>query len=127
MKYWPCFLIIACACMQSVAQKVDCLKNHRTGKYTYQSRGQMVEIVRTENEQTEIFNDGKSKLILSVEWLNNSTYLLTLKQAVNSSKGCLSVGDWIKVTIVKCYGKQYSAKYESNKCGAGESVFVKVE
>jgi hypothetical protein len=126
IKYWILsFLVISL--LDVFGQNNDCLKNHRTGKYTYKSRGKTVEVIRTEKEQTEIYNNGKSKLILSVEWTSGSTYVLTFKKGINAPPGCLTEGDWIKVTIVKCYGKQYAAKYTSNKCGEGENVFEKIE
>lgn len=113
--------------IHSYGQDKDCLASMKTGKFAYEARyGQDVEIIRNEGEQVELTNKGKSKLILDVEWKTEAEYVLTLKEMI-SSKGCLKLGDWIKVTIVECEGARYVAKYESEHCGKGESVFVKLE
>ena len=113
--------------INSHGQDKDCLKSIKTGKFTYEGRyGQGVEIVRNEGEQVELTNKGKSRLILSVEWNTETNYVLTLKEMINS-KGCLKVGDWIKVTILECEGTRNVAKYESEHSGKGESVFIKMQ
>jgi hypothetical protein len=59
-------------------------------------------------------------------WTSDTTYVLTLKEIVNV-KGCLKIGETIRVTVLECKGKRYLAKYTSERCGQGESAFIKVE
>lgn len=101
-------------------------KNFKIGKFTYEGREEEVEIIRTNKTQTEIYNGGKSKLILNIEWVNDSTYLLTHKESINAS-GCLNKGDWIKATIIDTKKDKYTCSYTSNKCGEGKSVFIKLD
>ena len=112
--------------MLSFQQSDNLYKSFRTGIFTYQNSKTRVKIVRTEDEQIEIYNDGNSKLILGIHWENDSTYVLTHKQAINAP-GCLQIGDWIKTTITSAEKNKYSCTYTSNRCGSGESVFIKVK
>jgi hypothetical protein len=111
----------------SFGQNKDCLKSMRTGKFTYAGRnGEGIEILRSKGEQVELTNNGRSKLILSIDWRAEDIYVLTLKKIVNN-QGCLNPGDWIRVKIIACEGTSYKAKFDSERCGSGESVFVKLE
>jgi hypothetical protein len=101
-------------------------EDFKTGKFTYQGKSGVVEIIRTNKKQVEIFNDGKSKLILKINWINDSTYILTLIKKINIH-GCLERGDWIKATITNRNGNKYECTYISKNCGGGKSVFVKLE
>lgn len=98
----------------------------KTGRFTYEGKEGEVEIIRTKRKQIEIFNEGKSKLILKIKWINDSTYVLTHKKSINNS-GCLDKGDWIKAKILKRKKDRYECSYTSNKCGGGKSVFIKLE
>ncbi|MFI5204028.1 MAG: hypothetical protein ACHQF2_05980, partial [Flavobacteriales bacterium] len=67
-----------------------------------------------------------SKIVLKIEWLNDSTYVLTVKKLVNAP-GCLSKRDWIKTVITSCTDNRWVGTYTSNKCGSGKCVFLKKE
>lgn len=107
-------------------QNSDQYKSFKTGTFTYLNSESKVKIVRSENEQVEIYNDGESRLILDIHWENDSTYVLTLKQAINAP-GCLQIGDWIKTTITSAEKSRYTCTYTSNRCGSGESEFIKLK
>ena len=108
-------------------QDSGCLEKFRTGTFQYETGGgEKVIIYRTKRKQTEVFNNGKSKLILKIKWLNDSTYLLIQKKAVNAP-GCLKKGDIIKTRVVSCEGERFTCEYSSERCGKGKSVFLKLE
>lgn len=98
----------------------------KVGKFTYEGKEGEIEIVRTKNRQVEIYNNGKSKLILKIDWINDSTYVLTHIKSINAP-GCLEKGDWIRATITSRSGDTYECTYTSNRCGSGKSVFKKLE
>jgi len=102
------------------------LEKFRTGKFTYLGQEEDVVIIRTKKQQTETYNQGKSKLILKIEWVNDSTYVLTHQKAIEAP-GCLTKGDWIKTIITSQDGNKYTCTYTSNKCGSGEGTIVKLE
>lgn len=105
--------------------KVDYSK-FRTGTFSYPGQEEDVIITWTKHKQIEVYNGGESKLILKVEWLNDSTYLLTHKKSINAP-GCLDKGDWIKTKITQVNGNRYLCESTTNKCGSGELIIVKLE
>ncbi len=105
-------------------QEENPYEKFKTGTFTYQAGKQTVVIKRTKNKHIEIV-DG-AKLVMDIEWTSDSTYVLTAKK-IGGKPGCLSKGDWIKVKIVKIEGEAYTAKFYSEFCGNGTSVFTKVE
>lgn len=99
----------------------------KTGKFTYAENEGETEIIRTKRKQTEIYNDGKSKLVMKIRWENDTTYVLTLKREVNAP-GCLQKGDWIRTTIVKRSGNRYECSSTSKRCGSlAKIVIIKLE
>lgn len=108
------------------SQKQNDFEGFKTGKFAYEGRESEVEIIRTKRKQIEIYNGGQSKLIMAIKWINDSTYVLTLKRSVNVL-GCLENGDSIKTTILKRDGDKYFCSFTSNKCGGGSCVFIKLE
>jgi len=110
----------------SNAQTPESLQTMRTGKFTYMGDEGKVEIVRTETEQTEIYNDGKSKGVLTIKWLSDTEYLLTLKSAENAP-GCIKKGDVIRTKILTCDGTKYYYESSCVTCGEDSNTIVKVE
>lgn len=98
----------------------------KTGTFTYEGQEGNVEIIRTKREQIEIFNEGKSKITLKIEWVNDFTYILEVKELINAP-GCLKRGDWIKASIGNRDKKGYDCSYTSSSCGSGSSRFIKLE
>lgn len=109
-----------------MAQTPEDLKKMRTGKFTYTGQQGKVEIIRTETEQTEIYNDGKSKGILDINWINDSEYTLTLRLAENDP-GCMKVGDVIKTKILNCDGTRYQYEASCESCGEDKNILIKIE
>jgi len=109
------------------AQSTDNFLKMRTGRFKYANKLEGTTIVRTKKKQVEYSNNGNSKLILRVKWLNDSTYTLTHKKSVNKDPGCLVKGVEILVQIKECDSLAYFATYSSTKCGKGESYFIKIE
>ncbi|SMC81345.1 hypothetical protein [Moheibacter sediminis] len=125
MKYL--FLLITLCCFGiGQSQESNIYSKFKTGKFSYEGNSGKVEIIRTEKKNIEIFNNGKSKLINEIKWINDSTYILTHKKSINAS-GCLDKGDWVKSTIIKVDGNSYTIKAISNKCGEGQTVIHKTE
>jgi len=98
----------------------------RTGKFTYFGQQGKVEIIRTETEQTEIYNDGKSKGVLDINWISDTEYILTLRLAENAP-GCVKVGDVIKTKILNCEGNKYYYESSCESCGEDHNTLVKIE
>lgn len=126
MKIFTILGLFFCVSHCLYSQNSDCLNKIKTGKFTYPGEEGKVEIIRTKKTQTEVYNNGVSKLILKIQWLNDSTYVLTHKKSVNAP-GCLEKGDWMKATVFKCEENRYSCEFTSNKCGNGQIVLIKLE
>ncbi len=112
--------------IESSAQSPEALKSMRIGKFTYQGEEGKVEIIRTASEQTEIYNDGKSKGVLDISWLSDTEYVLTLKASENAS-GCIKTGDIIRTKILNCEGNKYYYESSSVTCGQDSNTIIKVE
>lgn len=122
------FLLLLLSCLFSVSYSQTPKKTYegfKTGKFTYLAGDETVLIIRKKNTQTEIFNNGESKIILRINWLDDSNYTLTLKKAINAP-GCLNKGDTINARIIKRSSNEYTCTYTSKNCGSGESTFTKV-
>jgi exosome complex RNA-binding protein Csl4 len=98
----------------------------RTGKFTYEGKENEVIITRTKHEQTEVYNNGKSKIICKIEWVNENTYILTGKRLINA-KGCMKIGDEVKATIIEATGNKYICDCTTANCGSGKIVMIKLE
>lgn len=105
--------------VNSFAQETDCLKSMRVGVFTYLGTEADVEIIRTDSLNTEIFNDGEIKYIERIEWLSDSTYVMTQMEVVGAEIGCIKNGDKIWITILTCENDQYTYKWTSENCGSG--------
>lgn len=104
-------------------KRAECLAKMKTGKFEYRSSGTLVTIKRTKKKHIESYGSLKAKL--TINWTSDSTYVLkTYKDDVN---GCLKLGDPIYVTITTCKDDKYTAKYHTENCGKGESVFTKTK
>jgi len=106
-------------------EKID-FARFKTGKFTYETKKEQVEIIRTKKKQIEIFNNGMSKVILKIKWINDSTYVLSLKRAINAP-GCLKKGDRVVTTILNASEDRYECFFTSKNCGEGRSVIIKLE
>lgn len=127
MKSYTIFFALLFVTLSSAfSQESDsCLLSLRKGKFTYEGKSGEVTIIRTKNRQEEIFNGGRSKLIMKIKWINNSTYVLTHIKSVNAP-GNMKKGDKIFCSIPQCEGDHYTVRYTS-VYGAGQSVFIKLE
>ena len=110
----------------SKAQTKEELQKFHTGTFSYKGMESEVQIIRTKKVQKEIFNKGKSRIIMKIEWLDDSTYVLTVKKIIDSP-GCIKKGDKIFATIKSTNGNTYNCAYKSANCGSGETVFIKLE
>ena len=126
MKHTILFILLISFSVQMFSQNKMSYDDLKTGKFTYEGMEGEVEIIRTKKKQIEITNGGESKLISKIDWINDSTYVLTLKKMINSP-GCLEKGDWIKSTILNRKGDKYECSFTSKKCGDGTAVLVKLE
>jgi hypothetical protein len=95
----------------------DCLASIKTGKFKYTIDGMVVKVTRTNIEQIETYNNGNSKIITKIKWLNESEYLVKFQDEINAP-GSLKNGDEMKVTILECDDKKYLCEI---KQGAAKS------
>ncbi|MCX6180727.1 MAG: hypothetical protein NT150_02200 [Bacteroidetes bacterium] len=99
--------------------------DYKTGKFTYEGLENEMEITRTKHKQIELDKSTNQKSVLKIKWINDSTYVLTVKGQRNKST-CLKNGETINATIYKCEGKKNYVSYTSN-CGNGKCVIIKLE
>jgi len=118
------YMTIAIGAKYSFGQNYQCMNEIRTGEFYYEGLEDSARIVRTINQQIEVFNNGKSKLILNIEWISASTYILIHQEAINAP-GCLKKGDTIKCTILNCKDDYYIYTYSTAKCGSGRSILFR--
>jgi uncharacterized protein YxeA len=102
----------------------ECLTNFKTGTFTYEGKESEVQIIRSKTQQVEIFNNGKSKAYLKIEWKNDSIYVLTLTKVKNVPN--VQVGQKIETHIVSCNGTRYVCTYFAGNT-KGECVIVKLK
>lgn len=119
-------LLLTLVSLHVAGQNKNCLESLKSGKFTYEGMEGKIEIIRSNDKQVEIYNNGESKLILKIEWINDHEYILTHLESLNAP-GCLEKGDSIKTTVVKCEDNKYYCVFTSNKCGNGSATFIKLE
>ncbi len=117
-------LLFILATSFSFSQEENLYEKFKIGTFTYKAGKKTIVIKRTKKKHVE-FVDGVKVATMTVEWTSDSTFVLTAKKI--DEPGCMSKGDWIKVKIVKIDGETYTAKYYSENCGNGTTVFTKVE
>lgn len=100
------------------------MDSFRTGTFHYQGQDHDVTVIRTEEEQIERYNDGKSEMISSIEWTSDTSYRLVVERGVNAP-GCLEEGDTVRTRIVGCEGDRMTCKTRSDQCGGTRSVLVR--
>ena len=126
MKFIVFIIFSVLTIQQLVAQDTECLKKMRTGNFIYSDQGAQSVIIRTDKLQTEIFNNGQSRLILKIKWTSETTYVLKLKKAINAP-GCLKKGDRITTTIISCSGDEYVGASTSKKCGDITTTYIRTK
>ena len=109
------------------AQVSECAKKMREGKFTYEGQENEVEIVRTKTKQTETWNNGKSKLVLEIEWKSDTEYWLTYKRMVNVEKSAVNKGDVIKIKIISCEGNKYFYECRGDNTNYSDGTIIKLE
>lgn len=96
----------------------------KTGKFK-PKHGEASEMLRTKDTQTDIYNNGKSKIVTSLKWISDNIFNLITDSIINAP-GNLKPGDEILVKIVACARTKYLCHYTS-KYGTGTRVYLKVE
>ena len=124
MKFIVFIVFSVLTTQQLVAQDTECLKKMRTGNFIYSDQGSQSVIIRTDKLQTEIFNNGQSRLILKIKWTSETTYVLKLKKAINAP-GCLKKGYRVTTTIISCSGDEYVGASTSKKCGDITTTYIR--
>lgn len=117
---------IICICAVISYSQTDNYERFKTGVFTYVDVPGNVEIIRTETTQTEILNNGKSKMILKITWENDSTYVLKLKKLVNMP-GILRKGDVIVTTIYEADQNSYKYSYTASGGLTGTGEIIRLE
>lgn len=126
MKFVVFIIFSVLTIQQLAAQDTECLKKMRTGNFIYSDQGSQSVIIRTDKLQTEIFNNGQSRLILKIKWTSETTYVLKLKKAINAP-GCLKKGDRVTTTIISCSGDEYVGASTSKKCGDITTTYIRTK
>ncbi|MFB6258808.1 MAG: hypothetical protein ABEH38_08945 [Flavobacteriales bacterium] len=109
-----------------LAQDSTCIQRFRTGSFHYKGGANDVTVLRTEKEQIERYNGGRSVLISSIEWPTDSSYRLIIQRRVNA-KGCLDIGDTVRTKILHCQKDSIICKTSSAECGGTRSTFIREE
>lgn len=125
MNHTLIFIFLACFCTSAKSQSSDDYKKFHIGTFVYGGKKD-VEIIRTKKMQTEVYNAGKSKIIMKIVWLNDSTYMLTVKKLVNAP-GCLQKKDWITSVILDIQGNKSICSSRTANCGLSQAAIVKVK
>ena len=108
------------------AQNLDYLKEFRTGTFVYENE-QDVKIIRTAKRQTEIYNGGKSKLVLDIAWKNDFTYTLVLRKAVNANASKWGKHDTLVTNLVRYEDGRYFCEWRGKMMGKGKVTLLKVK
>ena len=124
MKPFSVFLFMLFS-LGSFGQDENKFEKFHTGRFTYEGEEGETIVKRSKKRQVEVFNKGKSKLVLKISWTNDSTYVLVLLRSVRAS-GCLKRRDWIEVTITSCTEEKYTYVSHTNNCGDGGMVMIKL-
>jgi uncharacterized protein YxeA len=125
MKYLLLHLCLLIAFVSNAQTlNTDCLADYKIGTFSYEGKENEVQIIRTKNQQIEIFNNGKSKAYLKIEWKNDSTYVLTLTKVKNVPNA--QIGQEIVTRIISCEGGRYVCTYTAGNT-KGECVIVKLK
>lgn len=109
------------------AQIDECAKKMREGKFTYEGKQYEVVITRTKTKQIETWNNGKSKLILKIEWISDTEYWLTFKRLVNGGENGPKKGDVIKTKILSCDGNKYYYECRGDNVPYTDGTIIKLE
>lgn len=118
-------LLVGTSIQFCVAQDIACLKSMRNGVFNYE--GTDVKITRNDSINIEVFNNGNSSDIEYIKWLNDSIYILTQKELINTPTTCLGVGDKIWITIIECENNKYHYKWKTDSCGSGNGNYAIVK
>lgn len=112
------------------AQDSNCLTSLRIGEFVAVSEdGKKLgyKVIRKKNKQTEIYNNGKSKIISRIKWLNDSTYTLTTLKMINTpNPGCDKIGAIATVKILDCSNSIQLCEWSQKGCGTGISRLKKI-
>ena len=100
--------------------------NFKTGTFTIEGQSKSYEMKRSNDKQIESFNDGKSKIICSIHWTNDSTYVLKVIKITNAP-GCVKVGEKMTTTLSGCSSKKVNCSISSQKCGNAKGVIIKIK
>jgi hypothetical protein len=119
-------LLLFCLPLLVHAQDSTCIQDFRTGTFTYKEKQEEVEVIRTRSTQIERYNDGDSELVLSIEWPDDSSYVLTLQRSINAP-GCLEKGDTIRTQVLSCEKGRMTGRSSSEDCGGQRFVMLKKE
>jgi hypothetical protein len=111
----------------SFAQKdTDCLKSLRTGTFIYPQYGNEVIIRRTKTKQIESFDNGKSKIYMTIEWPSDDLYILTFTKVKGQDKGDMK-GHKLYVSITSCNNGIYQYHCKSDIYGDSDSSIKKIK
>lgn len=97
----------------SFAQSLDkkCLEDIKRGKFVTHQNGVENVILRKGKKQIEYFGEIDGKLISRIKWINDSTYLLTLKRCLNCpNTPLLEKGRSFTFEVIDCFGKEHYCK-----------------
>lgn len=126
MKKHLVFVFVVLSSLNVCAQESACLSKFRVCRFTYKGQEGDIEIIRTKTTQKEIFNHGKSWLLLKIKWINPREYVLTLIRSENAP-GCLKPGDTIRSRITQCNNNSFTCESETANCGKGTISFTLLE
>lgn len=112
----------------SYAQDSQCLEEIRTGKFkaiSEDGKELAYTVIRKKKKQIEVYNNGQSKIVSRIDWLNDSTYTLTTIEKINAP-GCDKVGAIARVRILNCKNLIQTCEWSQDGCGKGVTRLKKI-
>ncbi len=102
------------------------MKSLRTGTFIYPKYGNEVIIKRTKTKQIESYDNGKSKIYMSIEWPADDQYVLTFVKIKSEDKGDMK-GHKLYVSIISCDNGTYQYHCKSDIYGDSDSSIQKIK
>ena len=118
-------ILLSCIVLSSCTKKIEC-SNFKTGTFKFAGKKNSdIRIFRTEDSHIEVSEKYNYRDEYSVKWLDECTYVVTLKKTDNDDTS-LKIGDSLTWSIIETNGNNFIVEGEIN----GEtrtSEMVKIE
>lgn len=121
------FLLLFGAFQHSMAQQEFDCSDFKTGTYHYiPPNGGEVYLKRTKKKQIERYNDENQKFIFTIEWIDECTYKLTLKNAKGLPKAKKKeiIGSTLFCKVIDANLGHYTVNINNSDNKTSEEVII---